>query len=200
MCKFIWANYLQQLLEASVLLLVLEALLAPLGDGGAVEDDHVEVGVQDQDGVGLDGGHVQQHGSQGRFQRVGHEGRLDGQQSLGCWLLIEHQAAVGRLVRAVAKNLHTKTYGYWGEPDIEVEEFCLCCTGILSFVSCTGFSATCALSNDMFLTVRSSKFNMAKKARERHFDMRSEFGHIISSFAGCHGQIKTPGRMGSAGG
>ncbi len=44
-----------------MLWLVLVARLAPLRHGGAVEHDHVEVGVQQQDAVGGDGRHIQQH-------------------------------------------------------------------------------------------------------------------------------------------
>ena len=44
----------------------MEALLAPGRDCGAMEDDHREEGVQQQDAVWVDAGHVQQHWLQGR--------------------------------------------------------------------------------------------------------------------------------------
>ncbi len=59
--KFRRAVHLEQLLEVGVVWVEVEAVLAPLRDGGAVEDHDVEVGVQQQDAVRRYRRHVQQH-------------------------------------------------------------------------------------------------------------------------------------------
>lgn len=45
--------HLKQVFEARIVSLQMELLLAPLRDGGPVEDDHAEAGIQEQDAVGL---------------------------------------------------------------------------------------------------------------------------------------------------
>ena len=60
---------------------------------------------QQQDAVGLDGGHIQQHRRRRGIKTVGQQRGLDRGQSLRHRLLVQHQPAVGRLVRAVAKYL-----------------------------------------------------------------------------------------------
>ena len=55
----------EQLAEVLVLGVLVVALLAPRGDRLAVEDDDLEEGVEEEDAVGRDGGHVEQHGTGG---------------------------------------------------------------------------------------------------------------------------------------
>ncbi len=71
------ASYLEDLLETGILRLVLEALLPPLRDCGAVEDNHVEVRIEHENDVGLNRRDVEQDGRERSVQRVRHQRRLN---------------------------------------------------------------------------------------------------------------------------
>ena len=58
--------------EYSILRLVLEALLPPLRDCGAVEDNHIEVRIEHKNDVGLNRRDVEQDGRERSVQRVRH--------------------------------------------------------------------------------------------------------------------------------
>jgi hypothetical protein len=60
-----------------VALLLLVPGFPPLGDGLSMEDEDVEEGVEEEDGVRLDGDRVEQDGEGFGVDGVRHEGRLD---------------------------------------------------------------------------------------------------------------------------
>mmetsp|Transcript_54019 Transcript_54019/g.171417 ORF Transcript_54019/g.171417 Transcript_54019/m.171417 type:complete len:419 (+) Transcript_54019:152-1408(+) len=97
---------LQQLREGGVLRLVVVLRLAPLRHRGAVEDDHREVRVQEEDAVRGDGCDVQQCGLGRAVKGIGEEGGLDHNERVEHILAVEHHAVVGRLVGRVSKHLH----------------------------------------------------------------------------------------------
>mmetsp|Transcript_12335 Transcript_12335/g.30195 ORF Transcript_12335/g.30195 Transcript_12335/m.30195 type:complete len:357 (-) Transcript_12335:1052-2122(-) len=71
-----------------------------------MEHHHVKVGVQQQDAVGQDGLHVQQHRLGRPVEVVRGQLRLDHNHGVGHRHAEQHHAVVRRLVRRVAKHLH----------------------------------------------------------------------------------------------
>jgi hypothetical protein len=67
--------------------------------------DDIEVGVEEQDPVGADGGDVQEHGHRGALERVGEEGGLDHDEGAQDALPVEHEPEERRLVGAVVEHL-----------------------------------------------------------------------------------------------
>lgn len=80
--------------------LVLVARLAPGDDGGSVEDDEREEGVEEQHDVGTHGGGVEQHGLRRRVEGVGDERRLDHDETVVRVLATEHHAVLRSQRRA----------------------------------------------------------------------------------------------------
>jgi hypothetical protein len=67
----------EQLGQVLVPLLLVIPCLPPLRDSLSVEDEDVEEGVEEEDGVGSDGDRVEEDGLGRRLEAVRHERRLD---------------------------------------------------------------------------------------------------------------------------
>ena len=80
-------------------------LLAPCRDCLAVVNDDVEKGVQQQDPVWGDGGHVEQYGDRRAREGVGEQRGLDHDERVGRVLASEDETVVGGLVGRVSKHL-----------------------------------------------------------------------------------------------
>lgn len=87
--------------------LVLVAGVAPGDDGGSVEDDEREEGVEEEEDVGTHGGGVEQHGLRRRVEGVGDEGGLDHDQAVAGGLATEHHAVLR--VRNEGKKERSRT-------------------------------------------------------------------------------------------
>ena len=71
-------THLQQLLEGYEFVPILIHLLLPMGDGEPMENNHIEIGVQQEYGVRLYGADIQQHRLHWLVKLVAHQRRLDG--------------------------------------------------------------------------------------------------------------------------
>ena len=68
-------------------------------------NDHVEVGIEQQDAVGPDGGDVKTDGDRGAVERVGEQRGLNHDERPQDALAVEHQPEEGGLVGAVVEDL-----------------------------------------------------------------------------------------------
>lgn len=92
--------------EVLVAFLVLVASFAPLGHCFAVEDEDMEEGVEEEDGLVLDRGRVEEHGLAAFVvEAVAVERGLDHDERVADVLVVEDVAVEGRLVGGVVEDL-----------------------------------------------------------------------------------------------
>ncbi len=96
---------LEEIPKRHVLLLLVVALLPPRHGRLAMEEDDMEEGVQEEDGIGPDGLGVQQHRLGWSVKGVGEQGGLDHDKGVRRVLLVQYVAIVGRLVRNGVEEL-----------------------------------------------------------------------------------------------
>mmetsp|Transcript_16275 Transcript_16275/g.47754 ORF Transcript_16275/g.47754 Transcript_16275/m.47754 type:complete len:377 (-) Transcript_16275:1151-2281(-) len=95
----------KELSEVLVFVVILIALLSPHGDPFAVEDNDVEEGVEEEDGVRVHASNVQEGRLRWPIEGVGKERWLDHDQGVGRGLPHEHAAVVCCLVGGSVEKL-----------------------------------------------------------------------------------------------
>ena len=74
--------------------LVLVPSVSPGDDGGAVEDDESEEGIEEKQDVGSDGRGVEQNGLRRSVEGIGDQSGLDHDQTVAGGLSAEHHAVL----------------------------------------------------------------------------------------------------------
>ena len=117
----------EQLREVGIVFLLLVALFSPCSDGLAMEDEDVEVCVEEQDRVRLDGSAVKEN-SFGLFlvDFVGIERRLDHDKRVAAVLVVQDMAVESRLIWRIIEDLEElraakMEHELWVEGEVALE-------------------------------------------------------------------------------
>ena len=96
------------MLKVGVVGSVLVTLVTPRGDGGAVEDHHLEESVQQQDDIRLHAVGIEVHGCRGPGERVAEQRRLYHDQHVGGGVTHQFLAVVRRFVGRAIEYLEER--------------------------------------------------------------------------------------------